>query len=716
MKEKTEKKELDRFWLTAAFFVVFFIIIVFRLADLQIVHGEEYNESSQNRVLKERTVKAPRGKILDRYGVPIATNRHCFTVQIVKTDVGTADMNRMLLSLAELFEKNGDIYFDSLNKYIAMEEGGFGGRSLDNLKSLLSKDNYGLNSDQKKELEAIGSFNDMFKFMREACFKIDPSLTDEEAYKIMRLRFEVIQNKWYFDTGSSIMLARNVKNETVAEIEEKHHLFPGVTTDIEPIRKYMDAGIASHVIGYMGAISQEQLNVMQEEGYGQNDIIGQAGIEKWAERSLKGTDGKKKIEVDTNGRLREELEGNPAQPGHDLVLTIDMKLQRVAVESLARNIEIIRKNEARQSNNLGDANAGSVVALDVNTGEVLVMANYPGYEPSAYLDSSENAESRALINQWNSDEENKPLRNRAIQDIYAPGSTFKPMTAIAALEEKVITPDTIIRDTGKMNIAGMDFYCLEYRQGWGVHGNLNLKKALETSCNIYFHKIGYDTGVDNLEKWARYFGLGGKTGIDLDFESAGILATREYKRNQFNNDIWRGADTAQAAIGQLYNKFTPLQMANYIATLANGGKRYTPHVIKEVLKYDGSVANEVKPQFEQIPIDQKTIDAVKEGMIAVTQSIDGTAAKVFQDFPYQVAGKTGTAQTGLEDKYSSNALFVCYAPADDPKIAVAVVVEKGAWGSNAAPIARDVLAEYFGLNDQSTADSSIKPEDAVFAR
>lgn len=713
-----ERKKIDRFTVLAFFFILFFLVIILKLVDLQIVRGQQYNESSQNRVLKEQTVKAPRGKIVDRYGVPIAINRQAFAVQIVKTDIDTAAMNDVMLRLAGVFEKNGDSYFNSFSKYLTLQPEGFNGKTADQFKKWIEDKNlFSLKDSDKKKLASLNNYSDIFKFLREVCFKIDASYSDEQAYKIMTLRYEVIANKWYFDTGNSITLARDVKSKTIAEIEEQNFLFPGITTDIEPMRKYIDAQTASHVIGYMGAISSEQVSAMKDEGYGPNDIIGQAGIEKWAERYLRGKDGQKRVEVDTKGRLMEELDGIPAQPGSDIVLTIDMKLQKAALESLEKNIGEIRTKGGK--NNFGDANAGAVVALDVNSGEILAMASYPDYNPSTFLSGSDDKEAQKLIAQWLTDNENKPLRNRAIQDIYAPGSTFKPLTGIAALEEGVITPNTIINDTGKMNIAERDFYCLEYRNGLGAHGKLNLKKALETSCNIFFHKIGYDTGIDNIGKWARHFGLGEKTGVDLDGESAGILSSKQYKKETFSktDPVWRGADTAQSAIGQLYNKFTPLQLANYIATLANGGKRYTPHILKSVIKYDGSVANETKPEYVQVPVKKETLDAIKEGMVAVTHSIDGTAAKVFLDFPYKVAGKTGTAETGLEATHSSNALFVCYAPADDPKIAVAVVVERGVWGSNVAPIAKDVLAEYFGLNNKAAVQSGAAiPDGAVFVR
>ena len=339
------------------------------------------------------------------------------------------------------------------------------------------------------------------------------------------------------------------------------------------------------------------------------------------------------------------------------------------------------------------------------------MASHPSFDPQYYLAGPEDKTAQMIIDALNNDPD-KAQVNRAIQGAYEPGSTFKPLVAVAGLEKGVITPTSSnIYDPGQINIGGRDLFCLEKpRSG---HGTLNLKRALETSCNVYFYELGYRTGIETLNTWADHFGLGKLTGIDLPNERAGTMSSIELKK-KLRNDIWRPADTAQVAIGQFDSTFTPLQMANYIATIANGGKRYRPYVIKEVVRYDGSKVNVTKPTYYKVPVKQSTIDAVKQGMVAVTSSIDGTAYKSFIGLPFEVAGKTGTAQTAKGIERSPNALFVCYAPADDPEIAVAVVVEKGAWGSNVAPIARDIIDEYFRLKKADSGSSELKPEGPVF--
>lgn len=687
-------------------FVILALIIAFRLFNLQIVEGEKYNADSQKRVLKESSVIAPRGKILDRFGVPIAVNRQGFTVNIVKTDIKADELNEMLLKLALILEKNQKSYNDSLTKYLTFDPITFNGKA----QSEIAGWQRNTNRLSMKETDIKSNATDLFNYLRNDKFKIASSYSEADAYRIMKLRYEILLDNWNFSTGGTVSLARDIGMTTVSEIEERHHEFPGIVTDVEPVRQYLDAYNEAHVLGYVRAISPEQYDSLKDEGYGNDDIIGKAGVEKAAERYLKGKDGKKSIEVDTSGRLTQQQETVPALPGSDVVLTIDTNLQKVAMESLARNIELI-KNKG-DKNNFGDADAGSVVAMDVNTGEVLAMASYPSFDPGVYLAGSEDKVAQQTIINLNKDI-NKPQLNRTIQEIYAPGSTFKPLIAISALETGVIsTSNSRVLDEGKTTLGGKDFFCLEYKQG---HGWLDLKKALETSCNVYFHKIGFATGIDNIDIWANYFGLGKKTGIDLPSEEAGYMSSKTTKAELHKGDQWRPADTAQVSIGQFDNAFTPLQIANYISTIANGGKKYKPYIIKKVIKYDGSVVNETKPAFEQIPVKQEYINAVKEGMVAVTSSVDGTAKNYFVGLPFSVAGKTGTAQTGKEATHSSNALFVCYAPADNPRIAIAVVVERGAWGSNTAPIARDIIDEYFGLKKSDTASGeALKPEEPVF--
>ena len=748
------KRIRDRFIIISIIFSIFGTLAVSQLVNLQLVSGAENYDKSQSRLLSDRRIPAPRGNILDRYGVPLATSRQGFIVQIVKTNTKTADLNSMLLKLVNLLEKNGDEYINGINRYISIEDGIIVyGTTI----AKIGESEEGLTQEEKnaKKIDKIKQdigitykdFNantpeEVFKYFRSSrMFNIESSYSDADAFKIMCIRFELFIKG--FTAVNPVTIATNVSDKSVAVIEEMHDGYPGVATELMYARKYNNATVAPHVIGYMRTMDADSYKSLKDKGYRMDDVIGRAGVEYAAESYLKGKDGLKSIEMDISGRTTKELDTKSPIPGDNVVLTIDTRLQKVAMDSLAKNIVSIRT--AGGSNNFGDALAGSAVAIDVSNGEILAMASFPSYDPATYLEDAENKEAQKQIADWMTDEKNRPMTNRSIQDIYAPGSTYKPIVGIAGLEAGTISKYDVINDTGTVNIGGMLFYCMEYRDYGYTHGPITLSKALATSCNIFFHILGNNTGIDTLDKWAKSFGLGEKTGIDIDqyLEAKGIRANRAFKKERANainkqikdkaaktgrqvnsNELeygeWTPADTAQSSIGQLYNSFTPLQIANYISTIANGGKKFKPHVIKKIVQYDGTVIQETQPEYEQIPVNPETIAAVKEGMVAVANAQDGTAVGIFNGLTYngkpiQVAGKTGTAETGFANA-SSNALFVSYAPADDPKIAVAVVIERGAWGSFAAPVARDILKEYFDINNTTVTDDKIPSEDVTLTK
>lgn len=688
-----KEKPGNRYFVVFIIIILFSMVILYNLYQLQIVEGEEYYDKSQNSIYRKTKSVAPRGRIYDRNETPIAYNEHGYAVELVKTDIDTNTLNKCIFNITEVLERNGDEYCNRIKTYLCINPLRFNVGTDQVVK--WQKEFFKLSDDNVKKTP-----RELFDYLRDF-FQIQDAYTDTEAYNIMRVRYEILLNEWSYINYNPVVISSDISRNSVAELEERHHEMPGVNTKIIPKRKYSNAQYAPHVLGYVGPITRELYEKWKDDGYGNSDIVGITGIELAAESYLRGREGHSEIEVDTMGRLKRILDEESAVSGKDIVLTIDMELQKVALESLEKYINIIREDKEDKRNH-GDANAGAVVAIDVNSGEVLAMVSYPGYDPSIFLDSNNN---EAEITRLFTDEENKPLYNRALQFRYAPGSTFKPLVAIAALEEGVITPDRVVMDDGHEVIGGKDFYCLEYVMGLGAHGALRLQRALAASCNMYFHIVGVETSIEKIDKWAKYFGLGEKTGIEL-YEEKGIRANREYKKAAYGDEWWI-ADTAQASIGQLYNDFTPIQLVNYVASIANGGKRYRPHLIKRILNPDGTVFKEIEPEYEQIPVKIETLEAVREGMRSVAHSVDGTAERIFGDFPIAVAGKTGTAEIGTEQEggQSSNGLFVCYAPVENPEIAVAVVVEHGVWGSNVAPIARDVLAAYFGIELQQETET-----------
>ncbi|MDR3119827.1 MAG: penicillin-binding protein 2 [Clostridiales bacterium] len=692
----------SRYTILGVFVVLFACAMIFRLFSLQIIQGGQFVQTAaQTRETRRITEAAPRGRVTDRNGVPIAVNSEVFTVQIVRTgqfdgEHGIRELNRVLLELCGILEKNSDTWLRNFERYLAFTDGApvF---AREDQKEL---ENWQKNTLKLGETEVRLDAAELFAYLRsERMYEIDETYSDEEAFRIMSLRCLIDAGNGAFDAGQSVCLARGVRPMSIAEIEEKSRSLHGVVIGAAPVREYRNARNVAHVLGYTGAITEAQYETLKDDGYNIDDTVGQYGIEAQNEAYLRGRNGERRVELLENGTVASEFAGRPAVPGSDVVLTIDMDLQEVAVDSLLRNIEIIRGGESNgyvktdSDVNFRDADAGAAVAVDVRTGEVLVMASVPSFDASIFLAGPEDrAAQQAISALWED-----PLHaswNRAIQGTYSPGSTFKPITAITALQEGVINRNTQIYDAGAITIGERHLYCLE-----GGHGWLTLRRALETSCNVFFYDVGTSARIDNLEKWAKLFGLGVKTGIDLPYEKEGTMSSIAFKEDRFN-DFWRPADTAQVSIGQLYNSFTPLQMACYMAALANGGEYYRPFVTKKVVRYDGSTVHETEPELRRIPADPENIDAVKEGMIASTTEIDGTSTIVFRDFPYPVAGKTGTAETGFESQeQSSNSIFVCYAPADDPQIAVVVVIEKGVWGSYTAPVARDILEAYFGLKN-----------------
>lgn len=684
--EEKKHKGLDRYIVIAVFILAASAVIIYNLANIQLINGEYYQEQSVSHISTKGYIYPKRGDIFDRNGIPIAGSRMGYCVQYVDTDMPSDEKNAMFLELIKVLEKNGKTFKSRLTDYIDINPIRF---KTDNTESFIK--GIVLNKDDARYLITA---EQVFRYLREKTFEIDPSYTDEEAFKIMKLRYEVLISQPSIQ--NPLIIADDIPELAMAEIEERSSEFKGFSTYVKPYREYYNARLVSHILGYVGYISQDQYEQLSKEHpdkyYTTSDIVGIMGIESAAEPLLRGVSGLISKEVDENGRTTSFTIQRPAVPGNKVYLTIDLELQKVAAESLKRNIEAIRKKSDKK--NFGDADAGAVVVMDVKSGEILAMVSYPDYDPSVFL-SDDNEAKAAILTQ-----EGNPMWNRATQEIYAPGSTYKPLVAIAALETGTITPNTLIYCPYKEEIGGLMLTNLE-----GNQGNIALTKALATSSNMYFYKVGVMTGIDNIVKWAKEFGLAQNTGIEIT-ESVGRIASKEFKKTYFNED-WYPANTAMASIGQLYNAFTPVQLVNYISAIANGGKRYKPHLIKMAVSPEGEIVYEAPDDYYKIPVKDSTIEAVKAGMVAVTHRNDGTAASVFKDFPFTVAGKTGTSETGREATESSNGLFVCYAPYDDPQIAIVVVVEHGVWGSWTAPIAKDIMMAYFKLNDTDiTIDSN----------
>jgi len=726
---------LSRYAVLALCFLLAGSMIFYNTAALQLGSADTSGISETRGVSRQQSVSAARGEIVDAAGVPLAYSREINTLSITYAGLDNDDLNAMILDLVRFLEASHVEIDETLSDYLVMDHSGCGheqsegedcglpvfAKEKEVIAAWQGNSNiFGLISPSE---DLVSTFDDkfiktdpeiFFDYLLYKIFRIEDPEGDgqvfsrEDAYRIMKLRYQIHIDNWAFRNGTPIKIASGVSDEVVSQINEQNYRFLGVITGKEFSRTYTAAAATiSHVLGYVGRITSSQYEDLRLQGYSADAIIGQAGVESTAERYLAGQDGIKPYNIWTvageSGTFYSEAIGKNAVPGNNVQLTVDLELQNVAANSLKSVIESIRNSP--KNKNMGDADAGAVVMIDVNTGEVLAMASFPDYDPNDFVlqETDETAADRVADYLTNSVA--KPLWNRAIQEIYAPGSTFKACTSVAALESGVITPtSSTIRCVGTETIGDWLWRCLEYPSRG--HGNLNLTEALATSCNMYFFNLGYRTGINQIDYWGQKLGLGEYTGIDLPGEAKGFRSSRTTKKLLRSNpadQTWFPADTCQTAIGQFDNSFSIVQLAVYTAALATG-KQVTPHTIDKITAGDGSVVVDYAYDPVSIGISESTLAAVRKGMIAAANDKEGTAYRYFKDYPIEVAAKTGTAETGFEDRSSSNGLFICYAPADNPQVAIAQIVEKGAWGSNTIGIAKDLLTAYFGLDATKISD------------
>jgi penicillin-binding protein 2 len=476
-----------------------------------------------------------------------------------------------------------------------------------------------------------------------------------------------------------LIVQRDVDWDAVVKLETNQLELPGITLQIGPRRTYPHGPVAAHLLGYVGEISVPELE--SKPSYRMGDLIGKFGAEKAWERELIGAAGGQQIEVDSLGRKLRVLSEIAATPGNNMVLTIDRRLQEF-VEQV-----------------MGDYD-GAIVVLAPSTGEVLAMVSRPAFDPNVFARGIKNQEWRGLTGA-----KAKPLNNRAIQGQYPPGSTFKIVTAAAALEEGSINPFTRIHCGGAYHFANRDYRCWKK----GGHGSVDLHRAIVESCDVYFYQVGQRLGVDTINEYAHRFGLGDVTGIGLDHEKPGIIPSSEWKRQRFH-EPWFAGETLSVAIGQGYVLATPLQMANLIATVANGGTRYKPHFVKRIETQSGEPVEEFNPEMlSRAGLRKTTLLQLREALRDVVNAPNGTGKKA--KLPtIEMGGKTGTSQvfkmgrqavktTHMVKELRDHAWFVAFAPVEAPEIAIAVLIEHagGGGGQFAAPLAHDIADYYFAL-------------------
>ena len=651
------------------FFGAFLLLFAAVLYDAQILHGGENSAKSISSNAASETVTASRGIITDRNGKVLVSNRLAYTLVFDRSGFDDdAALNAAILRLVQLCEETGTGWNDTLPI----------GRVGNFLRYSNARSETFDKFIEKNDLTSGASGRQLLSELREL-YHVDESLSEREARLIVGVRYEL-------HSRDSYTFAEDVSTEVLSLITDGR--YEGVTIRTASARVYNTA-LAAHILGTIGPIWQEEWSSNEDtgyvgyadKGYSMNDLVGKDGVEKAFESYLRGTDGRRLIITDETGKITGELYTREPQPGGTVALTLDIDLQADVEAALAETISgMIDKD----SNERG----GAAAVVSVGTGEVLALASYPTYDLSTF-----NEDYDELVN-----DQRLPMFNRATQGIYAPGSTFKMVTAVAALESGIITPSSIIQDRGIYTYyKDPQPMCWIYSQTGSTHGRINVSQAITDSCNYFFYEVGRLTGIRTLDSYASQFGLGQSTGIEIG-DSSGVLASPEWAES--HDQEWTDGQTITAAIGQSYNLFTPLQLANYVATLVSGGDHYQAHLLKNVKAYDNSRLLYMygdKP-MNTVEISDSTLSAVTRGMHELT--VSGSVAYAFENCVVSAGAKTGSAQVGTD---IANGVFVAYAPYENPEIAVAIVIEKGGSGAALANTAVEIINSWFSRAQDGTA-------------
>ncbi len=688
---------------TVIFGVAFLVLLGF-VGKTQIADGDKYKAAAKSLAVSTSTVKASRGEILDCNGNPLVVNRQGNAVVFKYSEFPAAKdqekRNDLIFSLIKLFETNNVEWTDRLpiiykkGKLIVDKE------KDDEFKFMVGETMLELEQGEKSTadecLNALIKRYNLSEYSRE------------DARKIASVCFGM---KYLgFSTPSPYTFAEDVPVEIVSVIMEMNETYPGVKSETVSFREYGDKTSYSHILGVVGSISADEyeaeklkldeaikdesltatdIQSLKINAYTLNDKYGKSGIEAAMESYLRGKNGIKATTTASDGTVTEDYIVKPQQ-GATVVTTIHAGLQKASAKALA---DMLKEN--RQSSYFDYA--GAVVVIDCNTGAVLANVSLPTYDITKYFEDYDKLASDV----------SSPLWNRAIQSAYAPGSTMKPAIALAALEEGAITEGTACYCGQTYVLEDQTFKCLS------GHGYLNVTSALEKSCNIFFFETGRELGIDKMNKYCNLLGLGQKTGIELP-EAEGMLASIANK--EAAGQVWNPGDTVQAAIGQSDNLFTPLQLANYAATIANGGTRYKPYIIKSVLSADMSeVIYETEPTvINTLNCSEENLNIVKQGMRQVV--LNSSCQYHFADCVVEAAGKTGTSQLKRVTKSGAtmdcnNGFFISFAPYDDPEIAIAVVAENAFSGSATSVAAADIYNYYF--SQKAKVDSFEKPDTLI---
>ncbi|MCI9402093.1 MAG: penicillin-binding protein [Oscillospiraceae bacterium] len=670
------------------------------LYDLQVVNGSYYLEQSTKKIVNTETVQAARGEVLDRYGRVLISNRVTYQVTLDTKLMGDIQgRNNTVLALLKLCEERNVDWADNLPvtmtapfqytvespfETVRVAEDGTETRSPTQLARLVEL--LKLRQQKNDPLPAEPTAEELITSLR-TYFEVDENLSRGEGRGLVGVLYELALRSWEV-TYSNYVFTKDVDIGFITVVKERG--LAGVKIDTVTVREF-NTQYAAHLLGQVGSVSFAEWPDYQALGYSMDAIVGKFGVEQAFEEVLRGTAGTKMVEYNQNGKITSESwyanettgEILAPEPGNNVMLTLDIRLQEVVEQALERYVPGMTEESEK----------GACVVVDM-TGGVLAAATYPSYDPAEYYTNY-----NALLA-----DEKSPLYNRALQGLYPPGSTIKMAVAAGALEEGVITRSEKILDTGRYKhydrIQDQPM-CWYYRQYGQTHGYENVSEAIRDSCNVYFYETGIRLGIERLDKYAAMFGLGELTGLEL-YEAQGEVAGP--KSSERHGQTWYEGETMYAAIGQGNTQVTPIQLANYIATLVNGGTHYETHLLQAVKSSDFSeMVEEYAPRTrDELDLNKDNMEAVKYGMYMVAN--EGSAASYFRDLPVKVGAKTGTAQVSANTE--AHALLVAFAPYEDPEIAVAIVVEHGGSGTLVAAIAADILDYYFSARDAMDAPAA----------
>ena len=666
----------------------FSLVMVVKLARLQLSAEAAGINDRQEVTVETKSLtlatESVRGEISDRYGRELVSNRITNNIQLEYALWDRSVQNDTIVELLSLCEEYGA---SPRADTVPLEKDclQFVRSWLDPEEKSASFSSFMKARDWNESMSAQELWSALCEY-----FEISEEYDYETARAVVGVRFNMV--RYDFAYSNPFVFAQNVDREMVLALEGSEYLHRGIRPVYSYEREYATK-YAAHILGYVGRIWAEEYETYSALGYAMNDTVGKEGAEKAFESYLRGIDGKVTYEIDENGRVVSQTVKKEAEAGKNIMLTLDLKLQEAVEDALASQINLMVARGIEDPENYPtDVGGGAAVVIDVNSGEILAIASYPTFNLATY-----NEDYNILM-----EDELLPMFNRAVSGIYSPGSMFKVVTSVACLEENLIEPDTVIEDLGKYTLY-KDFQpeCWIYRDSYVTHGEQTVVDALSNSCNYFFYEAVRNMNIDVLARYASDFGLGEYTGIEIPGESKGYAASRDSKLAAVGEE-WVGGDLLQASIGQSYNMFTPLQIANCIATLANGGTRYECRLLKYVTESDySSVVNATQSVIaERIEMSEETHETVLKGMSAVTE--DGTAAQIFKDYEVHVGGKTGSVQV---PDGTANSVFVAFGPFDSPEIAVAVIVEHGGSGNGIAPIALEIFKTYFALQEEYSTSS-----------